>query len=122
MRWQQTMTGAILGLSIALSPAGLLSAEGAQEVKLPVAAEDHLALAKRYEDKAAAAAREATEHEAMLTAAYKAELHSKAPIKRAYEQMRKHCQPIIRDAKRLAKDMEEFAAWHRMRAAELRSH
>jgi hypothetical protein len=107
--------GAVLG------QAGPAAAEGThQDVTLPVTAEDHAALAKRYDEKAAAAAREAAEHEAMLEAAYKAELHSKAPIKRAYEKMRKHCQPIIRDAKRLAKDMEAFAAWHRMRAAELR--
>ena len=33
--------------------------------------------------------------------------------------MRKHCEPLIRDAERLAKDAEEFAKWHRMRAAEL---
>jgi hypothetical protein len=35
--------------------------------------------------------------------------------------MRKHCERYIADAERLAADADRFAAFHRMRAEELRS-
>ncbi|PIQ84644.1 MAG: hypothetical protein COV75_01200 [Candidatus Omnitrophica bacterium CG11_big_fil_rev_8_21_14_0_20_63_9] len=106
------LIGAIAGL-VAVGP-GFCA-----EIHLPQTAEEHRALASRYDQKAAAATQEAAEHRAMLDAAYKAEIHSKAPVRRAYEKMRKHCRPIVRDAERLAKDYEAFAAWHRLRAEEV---
>jgi hypothetical protein len=57
----------------------------------------------------------------MLDAAYRAEVHSKAPIRRKWERMRKHCTPIIRDAKRLAEDLEAFAVFHRVQAEALKT-
>ena len=89
------------------------------EPNLPVTAKDHLALAEQYDRKAAVYREEAAQHQAMVKAAYKAEIHSKAPIRRKFEQMRRHCAPMIRDAEKLARDTDAFADWHRVQAAEL---
>jgi len=95
-------------------------AEMASMVTLPATAQEHLALAASYDEKAAAYRKEVAYHRAMMEQAGKAErLNPKATTHPRYEKMRKHCEPIIRDAERLVRDMEKFAEWHRMRAAEL---
>ena len=121
MRQVTTITSTMVATALMLGAGMELWAEVAPDVTLPQTAEEHLAMAVEYEQKAAVSRQEAVYHRQMLEAAYKAEIHSKAPIRRAYEKMRKHCEPIIRDADRLARDMELFAAWHRLRAAELQS-
>jgi hypothetical protein len=98
-----------------------VAAEEGSTAALSQTPEEHAAAAQRYEQKAVAARQEVAEHEAMLDAAYRAEVHSKAPIRRKWEQMRKHCTPIIRDAKRLAQDLETFAAFHRVQSEELKA-
>ena len=91
-----------------------------QAIKLPETIQDHQAMATSYEQKAAAYRQEAAYHRAMLEKAAEAErINPKAQVHPRYEAMRKHCEPIIRDAEQLASDMSEFAKWHRMRAAEL---
>jgi uncharacterized coiled-coil DUF342 family protein len=42
------------------------------------------------------------------------------PMKTAIEPMEKHCDAIIKDATKLKGELEEFAKWHDMRAAELK--
>ncbi len=109
-----------LATGLLLSLAAGAAAEEARQVKLPETAEEYVSAASEYEQKAKVYAEEAAYHRAMVKAAYKAELHSKAPIRRAYEKMRKHCEPIIRDAERLANDMDAFATFYRVRAMELK--
>lgn len=111
----------ILAAGLVLSIAAGAAADEVRQVKLPETADEYAAAAREYEQKAKTYAEEATYHRAMLKTAYKAELHSKAPIRRAYEKMRKHCEPIIRDAERLAKDMDAFATFYRVKAMELKS-
>ena len=116
------MRARIIGTVMALTASGAAAtwAETGPGAALPATAQDHVALAASYDEKAAAYRKEATNHQAMLEEAGNAERMSpKAQVHPRYDAMRKHCQPIIRDAERLASDMGEFAKWHRMRAAEL---
>ena len=95
-------------------------AEMAPTVTLPATTRDHRALATRYDENAAAYHKEAAYHRAMLEEAGGTEwINPKAPSHPRHEKMRTHCEPIIRDAERLAREREQFAEWHRMRAAEL---
>lgn len=115
-RWQT-----ILVIRMVLGLVATAEAQEAASLKLPETAEEHAAAAKQYEQKADGYRQEAATHEAMLEAAYRAEVHSKAPIRRKWEQMRTHCTPIIQDAKRLTEDMEVFAAFHKGQAEELKA-
>jgi hypothetical protein len=75
-------------------------------------AADHLAAAKWYEQKAAEWKQEAEAHRAMA-AAYKKERPEDAAV------MEKHCNKIMKDAQALAKDAEDTAQYHQMRAKEM---
>ena len=115
-----------VSMGVTVLAAGLLlgvpAARGAetQAVKLPETVQDHQAMAASYEQKATTCHQEAAYHRTMLEKAAEAErINPKAAGHPRYQAMRQHCEPIIRDAEQLAGEMEEFAKWHRMRAAEL---
>jgi hypothetical protein len=90
----------------------------------PQTAEDHLAMAAEYDKKAKAAHDEAAAHRKMFADFEKNEspaLKSKMGAEPPWvAKMRKHCDAYIRDAEAVAKDAEDFAKFHRMRAEELR--
>ncbi|MGZ3405439.1 MAG: hypothetical protein ACXVDD_24815 [Polyangia bacterium] len=91
------------------------------QTKMPESAADHLALAKSYQEKAAAYHKEAAEHKAMAEA-YKKSVPG--PTKAAGEnpwakKMEAHCRAIEADAEKLAADAEKAAEFHKLRAKEL---
>jgi hypothetical protein len=88
----------------------------AQEVQLPRTAEEHAAMAKSYEEKAALWRGEAAHHREMAEAYKK---YSKSRINPAVAKMEKHCMTIVKDAEKLAADAEESARYHRLRAKEI---
>jgi len=107
-------------IGLVLGAATVTWAQDTQAVKLPVTIQDHLALAANHEQKATEYRQEAAYHRKMLEEIRKKQAVSpKSSFWPAYEKMRRHCEPIIRDAERLAKETDKFAEWHRMRAAEL---
>jgi len=83
-------------------------------------ADDHLAMAKSYEDKAAAQDALIAEHEQMKKD-YKARyfINEKITPMSQLKKMNEHCDAIIKDAKKLKAEFLDFAKWHRFRAAEL---
>lgn len=87
--------------------------------KLPVTSKDHLAKAEEYSKKAATYRAEAAAHQKML-----ADFRGRAQVERPDEgperrEMRIHCEGFIEKAEALATEAENFADFHRLRAAEL---
>ena len=123
--------GRIAAAMVAGSAAVLLSAgpgfaaEAAPEaagrvVKLPETASDHLAMAKEYDEKAAAWRKEAEYHREMAAAYKKERPDFKGGMRNPWTvKMEKHCAKIYTDAEKLAADAEESAKYHRLRAKEL---
>ena len=120
----------IAGASIlSLALAGF--AVRAEEVKLPQTADEHLAIAKSYEEKAATWRKEATYHHKMAAAYKKShpdpkgtrDVETEAALRFLHEheaaKMAKHCAAIAKRADKLAADAEEVAKYHRHRAEEL---
>lgn len=107
------------------SPAVEQTSSGGQPSGVPQTAEEHLARAAMYKDKAAAARREAEEHRKML-ADYKARqtppgLETKLGQEPPWvKKMRRHCERYITAADQMAAEAEQFAEFHRMRAEEMR--
>jgi hypothetical protein len=92
------------------------------EVKIPTTAEDHLALAKQYREKAATYKKEADEHREMAAKAKSSALnaHKEHGQKDPYvAKMEKHCAAIAAKADALAKAEEKAADFHELRAKEL---
>ncbi|MFN7970897.1 MAG: hypothetical protein U0166_00850 [Acidobacteriota bacterium] len=84
-------------------------------------AEECLAKAQEYRDKAAAQRAVATEHRKMFQDFAKANARSpKVAESPAIPRMKNHCQRLIDEAERLAVEAERFADYYRMRAADLR--
>ncbi|MBA4373649.1 MAG: hypothetical protein C0402_12415 [Thermodesulfovibrio sp.] len=81
---------------------------------------DHLAMSKSYEDKAAAQDALIAEHEQMKKD-YKSRffINEKLTPMAKLKKMNDHCDAIIKDAQKLKADFNDFAKWHRLRAAEL---
>jgi len=81
---------------------------------------DHLAMSKSYEDKAAAQDALISEHEQMKKD-YKTRfyINDKLTPMAKLKKMNDHCDAIIKDAQKLKADFNDFAKWHRLRAAEL---
>lgn len=77
---------------------------------------DYKALAAKYDKLAAAQDKVVQEHETMK--ADTAKQNTGKPGLSVNAKMKKHCDAIIRDAKKLKKDYEAFAAWARMMAEE----
>jgi hypothetical protein len=104
-------------LAIVLSLAGLATAEG----KIPQTTADHLAMAQKYQDKAAAYRQEAADHREMAES-YKARAvpAGKGTDKNPWvKKMEDHCRAFIVDAEKLAADAERAAEYHTLRAREL---
>lgn len=90
-------------------------------VKIPETKADHLALAKSYQEKAAAYKKEADEHRAMA-AAYKKAIApgpKGGPENPWAKKMQDHCNAIAADLDKLAADDTMAAEYHTMRAKEL---
>ncbi len=83
-------------------------------------AQDHLAMAASYEEKATAQEALVAEHTQMKRD-YKSRfyINEKVTPLRKVQKMEEHCDAIIKQAHTLATELREFAKWHRMRAAEL---
>jgi hypothetical protein len=90
--------------------------------KVPVTAEDHMALAKQYQEKAAASHKEAQDHRDMAAAARESALNAhkehgqKDP---SVVKMEKHCAALAAAADKLATENEKAAEFHTLRAKEL---
>lgn len=96
------------------------SSASAEDVKVPTTVADHTALAKQYQDKAAAYNAEAEQHRKMAEA-YKASVATtpKAPANPWAKKMEKHCMALVKDAEKLAADAQKAADFHMLRAKEL---
>jgi hypothetical protein len=114
----QTVRSAAAAFVVTLALAGTFAR--AEEAKVPKTADEHAALAKRYEEKVAEFQNEAKYHREMaaayknLSPAFKNEISRPDVLK-----MEKHCMAIVKDAEKLATDAEESAKYHRLRAKEL---
>ncbi len=91
----------------------------AQEVKVPATVDDHLALAKMYEEKATSYRKEAEYHHQMFEAYKKSVATSPKTPNPWVTKMQKHCQMLAKDAEKMAKDADSAAEYHRLRAKEL---
>jgi hypothetical protein len=116
MRRMSTMMSVLLFVIGLVLP---LTARG--ESKIPESAADHVALAKSYQEKAAAYRKEAADHRAMAEA-YKKGVPG--PTKEGREnpwakKMETHCRAIATDAEKLAADAEKAAEYHTFRGKEL---
>ncbi len=111
-------------LAMSLATGSIVSAPvsvaAAEDVKVPVTAADHTALAKQYADKAAAYKAEAESHRKMAEA-YKKSVATtpKAPPNPFVAKMERHCQALAKDADKLAADSQKAADYHTLRAKEL---
>lgn len=100
--------------------AGLLLSPAFASADAPQTKEQHIAVAEKYEKMAADQDAVAQEHVAMLKE-YKANAHRypKQVREKWIADMRRHCNAIIRDAKKLAADYRAVAKWHRIAAEQL---
>ncbi len=107
-----TQLAAVL-VAVSLLVPGLAAAE------VPTTRAEHLAAAEKYEAKAAEQDAIAAEHFEMMKR-YRANAHRypKQVREKRLAAMRKHCNAIIRDARRLAADYRAMARWHRTMAAD----
>ncbi len=126
MRIARTMTAmlALCAAAMMLGEARAVAAEPSSDemgraVKVPETAEDHLALARSYDDKAAAWRKEAAYHREMAAAYKKTHSAPKSVPNPWTVKMEKHCLTIEKDVGKLAADAEESAKYHRLRAKEL---
>jgi hypothetical protein len=86
---------------------------------LPQTAEDHAAMARSYEQKAADWRKEAALHREMAAAYAKSHPDFKGGIRNSEAvKMEKHCMAIVKDAEKLASDAEWSARYHNERAKE----
>jgi hypothetical protein len=112
-------TGLVLGLALATGGNFAFAAEP----KVPSTPEEHFALAKTYQDKAATYRKEAADHKKMAEA-YRNRTDNvqakfrgdKIPV---VEKMDKHCGEIVKLAEKLATENEKAADFHTLRGKEL---
>ena len=117
MYLKKIVTAMVAGCTAALlsaTPALASDPTSDRAMKLPESAADHLALAKSYEEKVEGWRKEAADHRAMAEAYKKA-----GPADAAT--MQKHCREIADDAEKLARDAENTAKYHRLRAKEMQA-
>lgn len=118
----KNLQAVVIGLSLCVGPAfaGVSGSAFAEDVKVPVTAADHTALAKHYADKAAAYKAEAESHRKMA-AEYKKSVATtpKAPVNPFVTKMETHCKTLAKDADKLAADSQKAADYHTLRAKEL---
>jgi hypothetical protein len=114
----RTLSALILGLVLAFS-----SAAAHAEAKIPTTPEEHFALAKKYQDEADAAKKQADEHRAMADAAKQsiASSHAAAHGQKDpnVEKMLKHCAALAAAADKLASEAQKAADFHNLRGKEL---
>lgn len=92
---------------------------------VPQTAEEHLARAGSYREKAAQYRREAEAHRKMFADYDKRQgspaLRSKLGREEPWiAKMRQHCDSYIKEAEKMAAEAERFAEFHRMRGEEMR--
>lgn len=92
---------------------------------VPHTAEEHLARATSYREKAAQFRREAEAHRKMFVEYDKKQGAPALKSKMGREEpwianMRQHCDSYIRQADKMAGEAEQFAEFHRMRGEEMR--
>lgn len=95
-------------------------------VATPQTAQEHLARAATYKEKAAQSRKEAEEHRKMFADYDKKQgsplLKSKMGRDEPWvAKMRQHCNTYIKAAETMAAEAERFAEFHRMRAEEMQS-
>lgn len=105
---------------LSLLIAGVLFAAASVSADPPKTKADHIAIAEKYEKMAADEDAVAQEHVTMLRE-YKANAHHypKQVREKWIADMRRHCNAIIRDARKLAADYRAVAKWHRTAASQL---
>lgn len=111
-KWMFGMLGALLALN--LVPLPVFGAEAAG------VADDHLAMAASYEEKAAAQDELIAEHTKMKSD-YKDRFfvnEKVTPLDKIHA-MEDHCNALIKAAEEEKANLLDFTKWHRMRAAEL---
>lgn len=103
--------------------AATASERSADALKLPQTPDDHLALARGYDAKAARYREEAQAHRRMLAEEVQ---HASGPPRKGASlepgwlaKKREHCEGYIWAADQLAAEASKFAEYHRLRAAEL---
>ena len=109
--------------SIVCAVAILLAVPAAMAANVPTTAEQHLALAKTYQEQAAANRKLAQEHRDMAEA-YKNSAQNTQAVKRGEKlswlvKMEKHCDAIATAAEKLADEDQKAADYHTLRAKEL---
>lgn len=92
-----------------------------QEMKSPQTAQEHRERAEQYQKKAAEYRQEVEAHRKMLSDYSKTVARTpKDPGENAYiKKMRLHCTKYIRAAEELAREADEMAKYHLMRAKEM---
>jgi hypothetical protein len=92
----------------------------AEEIKVPVTATDHRAMAKMYAEKATAWRAEAAYHKDMAAAYAKEHPDRKSGARNPWTvEMEKHCKAIYKDADKLAGEAEWASKFHEAHAQEL---
>lgn len=114
-------TSLLAAMLVASAPFAADAVAQAPQAKVPTTVDDHLALAKTYQEKAATYRNEARYHRDMLEEYKKTVATSvKAPGPNPWVvKMQKHCQMLAKDADKLAADAEKAAEYHALRAKEL---
>lgn len=116
-------TMALLFAAAVVLPVSALAADASMPAgdKAPETAADHLAMAKKYEAKAAEYKADADMHRKML-----ADYEKNTPPAQKkmgndpwLAKMKTHCEGYIKDAESLAKGATAFAEYHRMRGQEM---
>lgn len=111
----------LLAVCLAIGAAGFGGPVAlAEDVKVPVTAQDHQDLAKVYREKVETYRKEVDFHRKMFDA-YKAQA---APVGKGgqnpwVKKMQKHCQMLMKDAEKLAADAQKSVEFHELRAKEL---
>ena len=92
----------------------------ADEPRVPQTVEEHMAMSRQYEEKAAAQRKEAAFHRKMAEDYQKRHANPKMSIPPGHvTKMLKHCESIMRAAETLAGEYERAAEFHKLRAREL---
>lgn len=116
--------GLLVFLASSLMPVGAEEAvrpTNATQIAIPQTAEEHLAMAKRYQQKVELYLQEVETHQQMLEA-YKRTIpiNPKAPTENPWlKKMRAHCERYIAEARQLASEAQAFADYHELRGREL---
>lgn len=110
----------LLFVTLVSISAGSLAIARAEDAKVPVTAQDHLDLAKLYEERAATYRKEVEFHKKMHASYEKqAVTLPKTGPNPWVTKMKKHCQMLIKDAEKLATDADKAAEFHKLRAKEV---